>query len=215
MIDFFKLPVKWKLFLFSILIIIHFILLFSAFINLIYLFLLTVELLFFLYFSKISLKLLFRIFVICFLVFLSNVFYSDGKIIYEFYFINITDNGFLLAIKRCYIFLITFLFTYNTFSYNKDNILLSLKKTKFSLIIDSINYFFIFINSFKEKLNAKFFLKRIYKLYLADNLDKRSIINNKKELKLNFIFYQIIFFILFLILFLFSISNKIIFKLHN
>jgi len=211
MIDIIKLPYKWKLFLFLTFIIIHFVLLFSIFINLIYLFLFTIELLFYLYFSKISLKLLLRIFLISLFIFLCNVFYSDGKIIYKFYLFNVTANGFLLAFKRSYIFFITFLFTYNTFNYNKDNILLNLKKTKISLIINSINYFFIFIESFKAELKTKFFLKKIYKLYFTNNFENQINIKKKTEFKFDFILYQIIFFIVFIILFLYSTSKKIIF----
>ena len=94
--DFFGHP----FFLFLILSFIHIILLLNIYFDIKYIFLLIFELLFFLYFSNFNFKIIFKIFIISFVIFLLNIFFSEGKIIYNSLLIQITEEGLISGLKK-------------------------------------------------------------------------------------------------------------------
>ena len=150
-----------------------------------------------------------RILLINLLFFLLNVFFYDGKILIEFYFLKITDNGIENSIKKIALLFALFLFSTNLFFKNK-NLFLDLfgKRYKNNLILSSIKYFFYFLEILNStKITFKRFLFRILRSEKAIKSERKEILSDYNKIN-NFILYNIISIIVFLLLFVFYILNS-------
>lgn len=196
-------PYKRRLFLFIFLSIIHIVLLLSIYFDIKYIILLIYELSFFLYFNKSGFKIILKTFIISSVIFLLNIFFSEGKIIYRFYFIKITEEGLIDGAKKAGILISTFLFTINILKDKKENILLYLQNNhKNNIIIKSINYFFIFWEELGKNISIKKLFLRVISIYKSREIK----INNKKKeiiIKNDLLIYNYLFFLGFIIIFLF------------
>lgn len=169
-----KLSQKGKLYVFFILIFLHFLIIFFLLVHPIFYIILFFEILIFLSRNRRSLFLTIRIFLITLFIFFSNLLFYDGKIIFSFYFFNITREGLYSALQRSFLFLMLFLFTSNSFYSNRSFFISIFKKKSFGLFYDSINYFFQFINLINVKKGKEYIFKSIYRLYHLKE-DKKNI----------------------------------------
>jgi len=115
-----------------------------------------IEFVFYIFYYKKLSKLL-RIFFICTIIFLVNLFFYDGKIILQFWIFRITDNGFINAIQKSLFLLNLFFFSNNLIQDKIYNLIFFYIKNKDNLIVLSIKYFY----SFLELINKNFSLKKI------------------------------------------------------
>lgn len=186
------------LFLFFTLSAIHLISLVFIYFNINFLYLLIVELFFFIYkknYKKVS---LIKIIFINLFVFLINIFYYEGEILFEIGFLKITKPGLIDGIKKIGLLFGMFIFTNNILKNNKEKIIEILRLKKSNLIFQSINYFFYLWEVIGEKVKLKYFLKNIIKVY---HKNKRIKIKENSDLKLidyYFIFYNVSYFALFI-----------------
>ncbi len=191
-------------FLFIILSIIHIILLLYINFDIKFAFLTIVEFLFFLYFSKFNLKIIIRIFQITILIFLLNIFFTEGKIIFNYYFLRITEQGLINGLKKAGVLMSTLFFTINILKDKNNEILLNLSSKKQSnLILKSIEFFLVFVKELGENNNIKLFFYKIIKIYRGE---KQVIKDNKESkyfIKIDFFIYNFLIFIIFILIYLF------------
>lgn len=91
----------------------------------------------------------FNILIISLFIFVLNLSYHDGRVLYRILFLSITENSLFLATKRAGIILLLFLFSSNVIFDNKIIILEKLKKSKSKLIIESLYVFFFMMDNIK------------------------------------------------------------------
>lgn len=197
-------PHNRRLFLFIFLSIIHIILLLNIYFEIKYTVLLIFELLFFLYFNKTGFKIILKVFIISSIVFLLNIFFSEGKIIYRINFIKVTEEGLISGIKKVGILISTFLFTINILKDKKENLLLYLQNNnRNNIIIKSINYFLIFWEELGENNNIKKLFLKIISIYKSGEI--KININEKKEIviKNDLFIYHSLFFLGFILIYFF------------
>ncbi|MCG8568916.1 MAG: hypothetical protein MJB14_02135 [Spirochaetes bacterium] len=155
-----------SLFLFLFSSIIHFILLiyfivsFSEDLYILFIY----ELVFFLIFCQLKVNRIYRIIVIAFIFFVLNLFFNEGKIIFEFSWIKITQAGLDAAVEKSFFILILFCFSFNHFFINKNFLLPHTYQFDKNLFILSIHYFFILLDlAFEKKIRS--LLIRIIRIY--------------------------------------------------
>lgn len=174
-------PYNRRLFLFIFLSIIHIVLLFNIYFEIKYIILLIFEIIFFLYFNKTGFKIILKIFIISIIIFLLNILFSEGKIIYKINFIKITEEGLLNGIKKAGVLISTFLYAINILKDKKNNLLLYLQNNHGNnIIIKSINYFLLFWEELGENNNIKNFFLKIINIYKSEKIKINS--NEKKEI---------------------------------
>ena len=197
-------PYKRRLFLFILFSIIHIVLLLNIYFEIKYIILLIFELSFFLYFNKSGFKILIKILIISIIIFLLNIFFSEGKIIYRLNLIKITEEGLLNGIKKVGVLICTFLFTINILKDKKQNLLLYLQDNKKNnIVFKSINYFLIFWEELGENNNIKKLFSKIISIYKNKKIninkyDKQDII-----FKQNLITYHTVIIIGFILIYFF------------
>jgi hypothetical protein len=198
-----KPPANRGLILFFVVSFLHFLSLFSIFINPLFLLLVIPEIIFYLFFSNFSVKLLLRILFISSVIFCINLVFYEGKILAEINFIKITKEGLDLSLKRTGLLLLTFLFTYNTVNKKKENFInLILKRKKSNLILDSINFFFEFVEKVPFRPNIDKMLGYFKGIYIKKERKRPSF--KKVILYDNLtLLYQIVFFMVLLIILVF------------
>ncbi len=179
---------------FFIISIIHFLSLIFILYDFKFIILLVVESVFFLYYSKINVYIFARIFLVATIIFLVNLFFSEGKILKEIWGIEITYNGFFGGIKRAGLAASTFLFAYNAFARNKYYVLSKINKTNINnLFAASINYFFVLLDVINSRMNLRRILARILQVYRNNktmNAVKVDVLNINK----GYFFYNSVFF---------------------
>lgn len=192
---------NFKFAIFLLLTFIHFVLILSIFLEIKYLFLIIIDLLFFV-FLNFSLKKILRIITISLIFFILNILFYDGKIIYEFYFIKITKEGLGLSLKKVGVITSLFLFTTNFFLQNGTKIIETiLRKSKYNLIIKSLNYFFYFLNLINN--NNKISFKRIFlkTIYLSKSGYRETEYQTYNNYNIRILsIYNILFILTFLII---------------
>ncbi len=197
-------PYKRRLFLFIFFSMIHIILLLNIYFEIKFIILLLFELSFFLYFNKSGFKILIKISIISIIIFLLNIFFSEGKIIYRINIIKITEEGLLNGIKKVGVLICTFLFTINILKDKKQNLLLHLQDNKKNnIIFKSINYFLIFWEELGENNNIKKLFSKIISIY---NSEKIKINNHDKHdiiIKKDIIIYHTVIFVGFILIYFF------------
>ncbi|HOF01347.1 MAG TPA: hypothetical protein PK385_03175 [Spirochaetota bacterium] len=154
------LPLKRKHFLFLTSSIIHLIIIASIIFIKELSFIVVYEFIFYLAFKNFKAKQFLRIFIIFFIIFILNIFGSDGKIIKEFCGFYITDKGVLNGLVRISALFSTAFFTVNILKENKALFFSSLKNEKIAL---SISYFYYFFELIQNKFSIKLFYRKILK----------------------------------------------------
>jgi len=200
-----KPPFNWGLFLFVILNIFHALVFILIFKDLKYSLLLLVEIFFFIYLRN-SINLLIRFFYISFVIFLLNLFFNEGEIIFSFWKIIITKQGLVSGLQKSFFFLGLLFLTNNSLRKNKGIILNGLKsRNKKGLISNSINYFLLFIENISTSQSITMIIKKL--IYIYKNGAK--IIDGKTENKkigIDFYIYKAAFFISALVIFFLKIK---------
>ncbi len=204
--DILKPPISWRLFLFIFISIFHLCLLVLIYFKLIYCYLFIVELFFFLFYSRYSIRIFFKSVIIAFIIFIINIFGIEGKIIFEFYFLKISSEGLMNGLQRSLLLLSSIFFTYNILKNNK-NIIINYfyNKDNNNLIFLSISFFFIFLELLTQKYTIKKIIIKIIRIYKKKEkliLEKKVNKNINQDLKSNFYLYNMIFFISVLIIFI-------------
>jgi hypothetical protein len=188
-------PVRWRLFLFISLNIIHAFLLLFIFKNILFSLLILIDLIYYFYLKN-SIFILLRFLYFSLIIFVLNIFFYDGEIVFKLAFLKITKES-LYEGGRKSLFLLGLLFlTINALKKNKDFFIYELdKKGKNKLLSKSINYFFLFIEKTSGKKGVKNFSKNILTIYKKDG--KNELKRKSKEIKVNkdFFIYQIFFYL--------------------
>jgi|GEM_PF-1174837 len=223
-------PYKWRLFLFFFFSMIHIIILtintvlFYFFYNkykinnfylinnnilLIFNFIIYVlfEFIFFMFFCKNNrFKIILRIAIISLLIFIVNIFFYEGKILFKFYNLCITEEGLVNSIIKSYLIITMFFFTINSIKSNRDGILsLILTGNKKNIFYLSIYYFINFWDLIEEKINLKKITLKIIRIYKKDKIDINKEKLKKIEINNSFYFYNILFYLLSIVIIIINI----------
>lgn len=201
-------PQKWRLFLFYILSLIHLLMIFFIYYDLLFLLIVIAELLFFLYTSKFNIKILIRVLIIYLIFFILNVPFYDGKIVLYTKIFKITTNGLLIASTKIGFLLSIFLFSFNTFHTGQ-----SLLKSKYfinkdNLLSESIKYFFMFLSSINKRTKLKHLIHNIIRVYKYGNLDSTTSEFGVFKIDKLFYIYNFCVYIVFIGLILFKILSN-------
>ncbi|HPO49903.1 MAG TPA: hypothetical protein PLO89_06215 [Spirochaetota bacterium] len=168
-----SLHLRFTIFIFTSLV--HILILPSVFYSFIFIFLLTVDLVFY-FVYRFKFVVFLRFLFIFLFIFILNLFFYDGRIIFDFYIFKISDNGLINSAKRTFLFSSLFLLSINLLGEAKDTIiLLTDKKFKNNLLTNSIKYFFYFFDILKS---GKITLRRIF-IYLFRA--QRGVLSENKE----------------------------------
>jgi hypothetical protein len=197
-------PNKRRLFLFIFFSLIHIILLINIYFELKYCILVIFELSFFLYFNKSAYKIILKIILISSIIFLLNIFFSEGKIVYKNNIIKITQEGLKSGIKKVGLLICTFLYTLNILKDKKEDLLLYIQSKKGNnIILNSINYFLIFWEELGENNNIKKLFAKIINIYKNNRIKIKLIKKKEILIKRELFIYHFLFFIGFLLIYFF------------
>jgi hypothetical protein len=193
---------SYSFFLFLLFSIIHIILLFNIYFSLKYTFLIIIEFLFFLYFGNFNIKIFFRIFIITIIVFLLNILFSEGKIVFSFFFIRITKEGLINGIKKSCLICCTLFFTINILKDKTESFLINFSYKKNSnIILNSLEYFLIFWKEFGANNNIRKLFIRIIRIYKGKEKLERNIEDEKSILTKSFYVYNLVIILSFVLLY--------------
>jgi hypothetical protein len=191
--------------LFLLISLLHLLLLLMIYKSINYIVLLLAEFVFFLFYSKFSLRILLRIFILSGFIFLINILFNEGKILIGLGFIKITHEGLINGAKRAGLIASTLFFTYNIFHKNKSIIIDNLDYlNKNNIILMSINYFFIFLELINDKTNIKKLLIKIIMIYKNKYTTSKISQHGEKIIGYNFYIYNLCIIILFVAIFIYS-----------
>jgi len=165
------------------------------------------EFIFFMFFCKNNrFKIILRIAIISLLIFIVNIFFYEGKILFKFYNLCITEEGLVNSIIKSYLIITMFFFTINSIKSNRDGILsLILTGNKKNIFYLSIYYFINFWDLIEEKINLKKITLKIIRIYKKDKIDINKEKLKKIEINNSFYFYNILFYLLSIVIIIINI----------
>lgn len=193
-----KLSKKRELYFFYILTILHFFILFFFLFDLFFIIFFIYEFFFFLLRKRHSITTVIKIICFTLIIFLINLLFTDGKIVFSYKFLKVTEEGLYQGIQKSSFFFILFLFTNNSFDEMKKKIFF-INTSNNSLVYNSLIYFFSFLEVF-NKNNRKNLLQFLYRIYLKGVPRKTEFTNNLEIINKKTIVYHVLSFVLFIII---------------